>query len=413
MGKEPSARDRSVVKIGSIKVIVTSPGRNYVTVKIEAEDGIYGIGDATLNGRELAVAAYLSEHVVPLLIGRETGDIEAIWQYLYRGAYWRRGPVTMAAIAGVDMALWDIKGKRLGTPVWDLLGGRCRQAIRVYTHASSRTLDGAVDEVRRALAEGYEAVRVQCLVPGIDEMYGVPRAAGTTEPEGLPFVEQGWSSDAYLRFTPTLFAAVREAVGPEPLLLHDAHHRLTPAEAGWLGRRLEEFRLFWLEDAVLEELQDGYRLVRQHTTTPLAVGEVFNSIYDCERLIRKGWIDYLRASALHAGGISHLRKLAAFAEPYHVRMGCHGAADLSPVTMAAAAHFGIAVHNVAIQEYAAHLDDTNRVFPHEWSVRRGYLSPGDKPGLGVDIDEQLAASFPYKRNYLPVSQLADGTAWNW
>ncbi len=162
------------MKIGSIKVVVTSPGRNYVTVKIEAEDGTYGIGDATLNGRELAVAAYLSEHVVPLLIGREAGDIEAIWQFLYRGSYWRRGPVTMAAIAGVDMALWDIKGKVLGTPVWDLLGGRCRQAIRVYTHASSRTIDGAVDEVRRALAEGYEAVRVQCLVPGIDEMYGVP-----------------------------------------------------------------------------------------------------------------------------------------------------------------------------------------------------------------------------------------------
>ena len=143
-------------------------------------------------------------------------------------------------------------------------------------------------------------------------------------------------------------------MGPEPLLLHDAHHRLTPAEAGGLGRSLEEYRLFWLEDAVLEELQDGYRLVRHHTTTPLAVGEVFNSIYDCDRLVRKGWIDYLRASVLHAGGISHLRKIAAFAEPYHVRMGCHGAADLSPITMAAAAHFGLAVHNVAIQEYAEH-----------------------------------------------------------
>ena len=401
------------MKIGDIRVIVTSPGRNYVSVKIEAEDGTYGIGDATLNGRELAVASYLSEHVAPLLIGREAGDIEAIWQLLYRGAYWRRGPVTMAALAGVDMALWDLKGKSLGTPVWNLLGGRCRQAIRVYTHASARTVEGAIDEVRRLLSEGYEAVRVQCLVPGLNEMYGVPRAPGAREPDGLPFVEENWSSDAYLRFAPQLFAAVREAVGPEPLLLHDAHHRLTPAEAGGLGRSLEDYRLFWLEDAVLEELQDGYRLVRHHTTTPLAVGEVFNSIYDCDRLVRKGWIDYLRASVLHAGGISHLRKIAAFAEPYHVRMGCHGAADLSPITMAAAAHFGLAVHNVAIQEYAEHSDDAYRVFPHEWSVNQGYLKPGDGPGLGVDIDEGLAASFPYKRSYLPISQLADGTTWNW
>jgi mannonate dehydratase len=401
------------VKIGAVRVIVTSPGRNYVTVKIEAEDGTYGVGDATLNGRELAVAAYLAEHVAPLLIGRDGRDIEAIWQYLYRGAYWRRGPVTMAALAGVDMALWDIKGKALGTPVWDLLGGRCRRAVRVYSHASARTVEDVIEQVRRLLSEGYEAVRVQCLVPGLSEMYGVPRAPGMAEPDGLPFVEQDWSSDAYLRFTPQLFAAVREAVGPEPLLLHDAHHRLTPAEAGWLGRRLEEHRLFWLEDAVLEELQDGYGIIRQHTTVPLAVGEVFNSIYDCDRLIRKGWIDYLRASVLHAGGISHLRKIAAFAEPYHVRMGCHGAADLSPVTMAAAAHFDVAVHNVAIQEYAEHTEDTYRVFPHEWAVRNGYLAPGDVPGLGVDIDEALAASFPYERNYLPVNQLPDGTAWNW
>jgi len=401
------------VKIGAVRVIVTSPGRNYVTVKIESEDGTYGVGDATLNGRELAVATYITEHVAPLLVGREAGDIEAIWQYLYRSAYWQRGPVSMTAIAGVDMALWDIKGKSLGAPVWDLLGGRCREAVRVYAHASSRTAQGAIDEVRRLLAEGYEAVRVQCLVPGLDEMYGVPHAPGADEPDGVPFVEENWSSDAYLRFTPSLFAAVREAVGPGPLLLHDAHHRLTPSEAGWLGRRLEEHRLFWLEDAVSGERQDGYRVVRQHTTTPLAVGEVFTSIYDCDRLVRKGWIDYLRASVLHAGGISNLRKLASFAEPYHVRMGCHGAGDLSPITMAAAAHFDVAVHNVAIQEYGSHSDETHRVFPHEWSVQKGYLRPGNGPGLGVDIDEALAATFPYRRSYLPVSELQDGTIADW
>ncbi|MBB5791111.1 D-mannonate dehydratase ManD [Jiangella mangrovi] len=401
------------MRIVAGRVIVSSPGRNYVTLKLETDEGLYGLGDATLNGRELAVAAYLREHVVPMLIGLDPANIEDIWQTLYRGAYWRRGPVTMTAIAAVDVALWDLKGKALGTPVWNLLGGRSRPGITVYTHAHGHSVGEAVEDVERLVSQGFGAVRVQCAVPGIGRMYGVGLPRPSTDDPTLPEVEEDWSTEKYLRFVPELFDAVRSKVGFDVHLLHDAHHRLTPIEAGWLGRRLEDHRLFWLEDPVPAELQESFRLIRQHTTTPLAVGEVFNSVYDCELLIREQLIDYVRASVPHAGGLTHLRKLAALAEPYHVRTGCHGAADLSPVSTAAAAHFGVAVHNAAIQEYQDHPVPARDVFDVGWTVRDGRLDPGDRPGLGVDIDEQAAERLPYERSYLPISRRVDGSVGNY
>ena len=401
------------MRITRASVVVTSPGRNFVTLKVETDEGVHGIGDATLNGRELAVAAYLRDHVCPLLEGRDARDIEDTWQLLYRGAYWRRGPVTMAAIAAVDVALWDIKGKALGTPVWNLLGGRARRGVLCYVHAAARDLDTLVEQVQEYVAQGYRAVRVQCLVPGLEEMYGIPRAAAGREGVGLPYVESGWSSEKYLRFVPAMFDRVRAAVGFDVALLHDAHHRLTPGQAGWLGRRLEDHQLLWLEDAVPAELQAGYRQIRQHTTTPLAVGEVFNSVFDCEQLVREQLIDYLRASVVHAGGITQLRKMAALAEPYGVRTGCHGAADLSPVTMGAALHFGVATYNAAVQEYSRHPEQAREVFDWDWRVEDGYLHPGDRPGIGVDIDEAAAARYPYQRAYLPVSRREDGSVGNW
>jgi mannonate dehydratase len=319
----------------------------------------------------------------------------------------------MAAIAAVDMALWDIKGKALDTPVWNLLGGKCRPGILAYAHASGRDVDDTIDQAHKLREEGYQAIRLQCAVPGIEEMYGVPRAQQGRDGGGLPYEEPGWSTEKYLRFTPKLFAQARDALGFDVHLLHDAHHRLTPIEAGWLGKRLEEHQLFWLEDAVPAELQDSFRLIRQHTTTPLAVGEVFNSLYDCQQLITEQLIDYIRAAILHAGGITSMRKIAALAEPYHVRTGCHGAGDLSPVTMAAAVHFGVATHNAAIQEHAHHTELQHEVFPHGWHFSDGYLRPGDEPGLGVDIDENLAAKYPYQRAYLPVSRKVDGSVGSW
>jgi mannonate dehydratase len=402
------------MKITNARLIVCSPDRNFVTLKIETDEGIYGLGDATLNGREWAVASYLTEHVLPCLIGRDPTRIEDTWQYLYRGAYWRRGPVTMTAIAAVDVALWDIKGKALNTPVYNLLGGKSREGVLVYAHANGSDTAEAIDSVQRHREMGYLAVRAQAGVPGVASSYGVPKAGKPYEPaeRGLPS-EGLWSTERYLNFAPKLFEALRIAVGEDVHLLHDVHHRLTPIEAARLGKALEPYHLFWLEDPVPAELQEGYKLLRAHTTTPLATGEVFNSIWDADHLIRNQWIDYLRMTIVHGGGITHLKKAADFAAMYHVRTGFHGATDLSPVTMAAALHFGLAVHNFGIQEHMPHTALTDEVFPHGYRFDAGYMYPGDAPGLGVDLNEVLAARFPYQRAYLPVARKLDGTLTDW
>jgi len=402
------------MKIVDAKVIITCPGRNFVTLKVVTEDGVYGLGDATLNGRELAVASYLTDHVIPCLIGRDARRIEDIWQYLYKGAYWRRGPVTMSAVAAVDTALWDIKGKALDTPVYDLIGGRSRDSVLVYGHANGRDLEDTVAAVATYQEMGYKAIRAQSGVPGLASTYGVGKGDLYYEPaeKGLPS-ENLWSTEKYLNFTPTLFRRLRDEFGDDLHLLHDAHHRCTPIEAARLGKSLEPYHVFWLEDAVPAEAQESFRLIRQHTTTPLAVGEIFNTIHDCYQLIQEQLVDYIRTTVVHAGGISHLRKIASLAELYHVRTGSHGATDLSPVCMAAALHFDISVHNFGIQEYMRHTPETDAVFPHAYAFEDGTMYPGDSPGLGVDIDEALAAKYPYERAYLPVNRKLDGTMHSW
>jgi mannonate dehydratase len=401
-------------EIVSARVIVTCPGRNFVTLKIETKDGLTGVGDATLNGRELAVASYLSDHVIPCLIGRDAHQIEDIWQYLYRGAYWRRGPVTMSAIAAVDMALWDIKAKLAGLPLYQLFGGASRSGVMVYGHANGKTIEDTIAAARDYLALGYKAVRLQCGVPGLASTYGVSKDRMFYEPADadLP-TENVWSSAKYMRIVPDLFAAAREALGWDVHLLHDLHHRLTPIEAARVGKDLEPYRPFWIEDPTPADNQDSLRLVRQHTTTPIAIGEIFNSVWDAKQLIQEQLIDFIRATVVHAGGITHLRRIASFADMYGVRTGCHGATDLSPVAMAAALHFDLSVPNFGIQEYMRHTDETDAVFPHAYSFADGYLHPGDQPGLGVDIDESLAAEHPYRRAYLPVNRLEDGTMHDW
>jgi len=402
------------MKIVDAKVIVCGPGRNFVTLKLITEDGVYGLGDATLNGRELAVASYLSDHVVPLLIGRDARRIEDLWHYFYKGAYWRRGPVTMSAIAAVDTALWDIKAKSLNVPLYQLLGGASRESVLVYGHASGTTIEDTVQEVARYIKHGYKAIRAQSGIPGLASTYGVGHGGHHYEPaEKNAPPENQWSSELYLNSVPQLFARLRKEFGPDVHLLHDAHHRLTPIEAGRLGKDLEPYHLFWLEDPTPAELQESFRLIRQHTTTPLATGEVFNTIYDCQQLIQEQLIDYIRTTVVHAGGITHLRKIASLAEMYQVRTGSHGATDLSPVCMAAALHFDLSVHNFGIQEYMEHAPETLKVFPHAYSFKDGTMHPGDAPGLGVDIDESLAARYPYERAYLPVNRKLDGTMHSW
>lgn len=401
-------------KIRSAKVIVTCPGRNFVTLKIETEDGRYGIGDATLNGRELAVAAYLQEHVIPCLIGRDAHRIEDIWQYLYRGAYWRGGPVTMTAIAAVDVALWDLKAKVAGLPLYQLLGGASRHGVMVYGHANGDTIEETILQAKHYAEMGYKAIRLQTGVPGLVSTYGVSNDKMFYEPasDALP-VENDWATEKYLPIVPKLFRAARDALGWDIHLLHDAHHRLTPIEAARLGKDLEPYRPFWLEDTTPAENQAGFRLIRLHTTTPLAVGEVFSTIWQAKQLIDEQLIDYIRATIVHAGGISHMRRIAHLAEINNVRTGFHGATDLSPVCMGAALHFDLWVPNFGIQEYMRHTPETDTVFPHAYSLDGGYLHPGDVPGHGVDIDEALAEKYPYQPASLPVNRLDDGTMFNW
>ena len=401
-------------RITAAKVIVTCPGRNFVTLKIETDEGLHGVGDATLNGRELAVASYLSDHVIPCLIGRDAHQIEDLWQYLYRGAYWRRGPVTMTAIAAVDMALWDIKAKVAGLPLYQLLGGACREGVTVYCHANGETVEETIEQALSYRELGYRAIRLQSGIPGLKSTYGVSKDRLFYEPADadLP-TENAWSTEKYLRAVPDLFQAARERLGWDVHLLHDVHHRLTPIEAGRLGKDLEPFRPFWIEDAVPAENQAGFRLIRQHTTTPLAVGEVFNSIWDCKVLIERQLIDYLRTTLVHAGGLTHVRRIADFAALHQVRTGFHGATDLSPVCMGAALHFDTWVPNFGIQEYMHHTQETSEVFPSDYVFRDGRLHCGESPGHGVTIDERLAARYPYSPKQLPVARLTDGTMWDW
>jgi len=396
------------------RVIVTCPGRNFVTLKIVTADGVYGLGDATLNGRELAVAAYLQEYVVPILIGRDADLIEDTWQFLYRGAYWRRGPVTMSAIAAVDVALWDIKAKRANMPLYQLLGGRCREGVTVYAHANGHSIEDVLESVATHQELGYKAIRIQAAIPGVPDAYGVPHGDKPYEPaSGSVPREETWDTAKYLHFMPTLFAAARKRFGFDLALLHDGHHRMTPIEAAALGKSLEEFQPFWLEDLTPAENQESFRLIRQHTTVPLAIGEVFNSIFDCQRLISEQLIDYIRTTIVHAGGITHMRRIASFADLYGIKTGSHGATDLSPICMGAALHFDLSIPNFAIQEHMPHSSLTDEVFPHAYSFKNGMMDPGELPGHGVEINETLAAKYPYQRAYLPVCRLPDGTLHNW
>ncbi|GAB4005807.1 D-galactonate dehydratase family protein [Glycomyces albus] len=412
------------MRIDKAEVIVTSPDRNFVTLKLTTDDGLTGLGDATLNGRELAVVAYLKEHLVPLLLGRDAHRIEDTWQFLYRSAYWRRGPVTMAAIAAVDTALWDLKGKAAGMPVYQLLGGASREGLLAYGHASGRTIEELFDSIRAHRELGYRAIRIQAGVPGLNAIYGIASNDTFESNEGVRYdhepaqrgalpAEEDWDTRAYLRHLPGVFEAVRSEFGPELPLLHDAHHRLTPVQAARLGKDLEPYDLFWLEDVTPAENQEALRLVRRHTTTPLAIGEVFNTVWDYQQIVREQLVDYVRSAVTHTGGITHLKKILDYASQYQIKSGMHGPTDISPVGMAAAMHLGLAVHNFGIQEYMMHGERTDRVFEQSFTWTDGHLHPGDEPGLGVGLDLDEAGKYPYVTAYLPFNRLADGTVHDW
>ncbi|MGJ8693021.1 MAG: D-mannonate dehydratase ManD [Thalassotalea sp.] len=405
------------MKIKEIKVFVCSPGRNFVTVKVITDEGTYGLGDATVNGRELAVVTYLEEHVAPCLIGRDPQEIEDIWQYLYKGVYWRKGPITMAAIAAIDMALWDIKGKVANLPVYQLLGGKSRRGVTFYAHANGESIEDTLDKAQEHIENGFKAIRLQSAIPGLKVTYGVlGDKKDYFELQGsrpLP-PEEEWSTAKYFNSIVELFEKARERFGYDVHFTHDVHSRLTPIEAAKLGKLLEPYNLLFLEDAAIAENQDSYKIVRHHTTTPLAIGETYNTIWDCKDLIQNQLIDYIRVAATHAGGITALKRITDFASIYNVKTAPHGAPDLSPVCFAAHMHLNIWAPNFGIQEFVGFgNEELNRIFKHKFTVENGMGMMSEAPGLGVEFDEAAAAEYPYKRSYLPVSRLEDGTLWNW
>ncbi len=415
------------MKITKVRVFVTCPTRNYVAVKIETDEpGLYGVGDATLNGRELAVASALQDHIAPLLIGRDPDRIEDIWQYLFRGSYWRGGPIQMTALAGIDLALWDIKGKRAGLPVYSLLGGRTRDGALAYSHAGGGEFS-EVHESACALRErGFKVIRVQCAVPHAIGTYGVggaAEAASATWGAGLggsvgdggpmPSVEANWEPANYLRVIPKMFDYLRQRMGDEIELFHDVHERLSPIQAARLAKELEPYRLFFLEDPLRPEHKESFRLVRHHSTTPIAMGELFHNKYECLPLITEQLIDYIRCDIGHIGGITEARKIAAIAEPYQVLTAWHGPGDVGPATHAANVHVDCAIPNFGVQEMVQFSEAVHEVFPGAPEFRDGYLFPSEKPGLGTDINEAAAAKYPYQRSYLPTVRRADGSVHDW
>lgn len=323
----------------------------------------------------------------------------------------------MAAIASVDMALWDIKGKIAGLPVYQLLGGQSRHGITAYGHANGETLDETLDNLGKLIEQGFKVVRLQCAIPDLEGTYGTlgekKEYFELQSNRPLP-PEQPWSTSKYLNFIPELFRKAREKYGYHIQLVHDVHNRLTPIEASQLGKALEPYKLLFLEDPSVADNQEGYKIIREHTAIPLAIGEIFNSVWDAKELIVNHRIDYLRMAATHGGGITPLKKISDFAAMYDIRMAPHGAPDISPIGHAANAHLNYWAPNFGVQEFIGFgPEKLNRVFNHPLSFKKGYIHLEDKPGLGVDYNEQEALTYQYKRSYLPVTRLDDGTLWYW
>jgi mannonate dehydratase len=408
------------MKITDAKVFVGGPKKNYVTLKIMTDQGVYGLGDATLNNRETLPAHYLENYLIPNLIGKDPRNTEDIWQFFYRGAYFRRGPIAMAAYGAIDMALWDIKGKLANMPLYQLFGGKSREGAMVYAHATGADLEDLMDSITHYVDEGYKAIRVQCGIPGMPTAsYAVPEKNGNTrnyitDYTGIRPKEEIWDSDKYIRYMPGALAEIRDRFGPDIHILHDVHHRLLPREAAEFAKAVEPVRLFWMEDPTPAEDQDALRLIRQHSTTPIAIGEVFNSIWECNKMIEAELLDFIRVAVTYCGGITHTKRIVDLAALHHVRTGFHGAPSHSPISMAAQHHLNAWAPNFGVQEYLVlGTPECDALFPSEHRMENGMVHVSDAPGLGVDFDENEAARYEYTPGSHPVVRLEDGTMWNY
>ena len=387
----------STLQITRVKAICTAPdGIRLVIVKVEtSEPGLYGLGCATFTQRPLVVVTAIEQYLEPFLIGRDPDDIEDIYQAAYVSSYWRSGPVLNNALSGVDQALWDIKGKRAGMPVYQLFGGKCRQAAPLYAHASGRDFEEVEDRARRFMDQGYRYVRCQVDVPGYSTYGTGGRASTSQQPAHLQVEQAPWEPGPYCRIVPRLFERMRTQLGDEIELLHDVHERVPAIQAIQLARDLEPYRLFFLEDPFAPEDVGYFRNLRQLSAIPIAMGELFVNQAEYVPLIRDRLIDFIRVHISDIGGLSMARKLAAFCEFFGVRTAWHGPGDVSPVGHAANLQLDLACHNFGIQEQHQFGERTREVFPGCPEIRDGMLWSNDRPGLGIDLDEALAAKYPF------------------
>ncbi|MBW8486727.1 enolase C-terminal domain-like protein [Actinomadura parmotrematis] len=382
------------LRVTAVRTFLCAPqGCPYLIVRVEtSEPGLYGLGCASDPQRTLAIRSIVDDYLGPLLVGRDPRDIEDVHRLLLNSAYWRGGSLTGNALAGVDVALWDIKAKAAGVPLYDLLGGRARQAATAYTHVSGGDSGELAELVQAAVEEGFGHVRVQVNVPGADA-YGT-HTGDEAEAAALAARDGRWDGEAYLRLIPRTLAAVREKVGDGVELLHDVHERLTPAQARRLVRDLEPARLFFLEDALAPEDAAYFPQLRAAGTVPLAVGELFSDPAQFVPLIADRAIDYARIRVPTLGGLTPARKLAAACELFGVQLAPHGPGDVSPVGRAATVALDVNAPSFGIQEAAWFTDATREVFPGALDARGGVLEPAEVPGLGVDFDEAAARRYP-------------------
>ena len=414
----------SNLTIRNVRTIFTEPDNiRLVIVKIETnEPEIYGVGCATFTQRPTPVMAAVEDYLKPFLIGKDPADIEDIWQSAYVSSYWRNGPVLNNALSGIDQALWDIKGKLAGMPVYDLLGGKARSSAAVYVHANGNEYQEVEDDVHRYMEEGFHHIRVQVVTPGY-VTYGNKGASGETisnksgprlgtdrifEPiPGKLHANPGgiFEPGPYIKSALGLFEHIRSKVGWDVEILHDVHERVPPIQGVGFAKEVEQYKLFFLEDLFSPEDNDYFRLVRQQTSTPIAMGELYNNPHEVIPMIKDRLLDFLRIHISQIGGITPARKLAALCEAFNVRTAWHGPGDTSPVGHAANLMLDLNTINFGIQEYAIFGENTKEVFPGCPEVKDGYMWPNGSPGLGIDINEELAAKFPFKER-------AYGGAWD-
>lgn len=380
-------------RIHDVQVIATAPqGLRLTVVKVLTDqDGLYGYGCATYTQRAELVVAAVERYLRPFLLGKPADRIDDLWQAMYNSSYWRNGPVLNNAISGVDQALWDIKGRMAGMPVYQLLGGKCREAADCYAHASGREIPEVIDNARRLISQGFRHVRVQVGVPG-QAGYGAGGGAAQVEKlHDAPVFEP----EDYLRRAVKLLETARKELGEEIELLHDVHERISPIQAVRFCKECERFRLFFLEDPLSPEDIEWFRIIRQQCSTPIAMGELFNSPHEWTPLIRERLIDYIRIHVSQAGGLTPCRKIAAMAELMGVKTAWHGPGDVSPVGHMANITLDLACYNFGIQESVSFPEPVREVFQGCPVLKNGYFFANEAPGWGIEINEAAAKKYPY------------------